>query len=237
MDIDFNSLIQLQSLDEQIENLSLFLENAPSHIKAIDNKIEESIQIVSKTRDNMAQNQKRRRTLEVAVQDMKVKIDKYKQQLNNVKTNIEYRSLLKEIDEAQNKIENLEEETISEMLAADDIESEIQEAEKKAAEIRNRLSKEKEAFLGEKKEKEETRKRLISEKEKLAPAIPPDQFNLYQNLLHNKNGIALSQVTDDFCSMCQIRIRPQVLNELITQNNIILCENCGRILYWVSKPK
>ena len=232
MDIDFKNLIQLQSLDEQIKILSLFLENAPSHIKSIDDKIEGSIQIVSQTKEKMAQNQKRRRTLETAAQDMKVKIDKYKQQLNNVKTNIEYSSFLKEIDAAQNKIEGLEEEIISEMLVADDIESEIQEAEEKAAMIKSKLSQEKEVYLGEKKGKEETKQQLISEKEKLTPVIPPEQINLYQKIFQKNYGIALSPVTDDFCSMCQIRVRPQVLNELIAQNIIILCENCGRILYF-----
>jgi predicted nucleic acid-binding Zn-ribbon protein len=235
VDIDFDSLIQLQTLDEKIRNTSLFLEDAPSRIKAIDKEIEDSAQILSQAKEKMVQNQKRRRTLETQVQDIKVKISKYKQQLNNVKTNIEYRSLLKEIDEAQVQIESLEEKIISDMLVADDIEEEIKEAEKKANEIKNNLSKEKEAFLGEKKEKEETKKRLESEKEKLIPVIPSDLLNLYQQIFGKNNGISLSAVTDDFCSMCQIRIRPQILNELIAQSTIILCENCGRILYWKKK--
>jgi predicted nucleic acid-binding Zn-ribbon protein len=29
-----------------------------------------------------------------------------------------------------------------------------------------------------------------------------------------------------------VRIRPQVLNELLSTRKLILCENCGRILYW-----
>jgi predicted nucleic acid-binding Zn-ribbon protein len=32
--------------------------------------------------------------------------------------------------------------------------------------------------------------------------------------------------------LCHVRIRPQVLNELLSTHKLILCENCGRILFW-----
>jgi predicted nucleic acid-binding Zn-ribbon protein len=34
-----------------------------------------------------------------------------------------------------------------------------------------------------------------------------------------------------------MRVRPQVLNELKEARKVILCENCGRILYWQEKPE
>ena len=86
-----------------------------------------------------------------------------------------------------------------------------------------------------KKELEEKKKNLNQEKEELMPKIPSDQINLYIKISAKKNGIVLSPVNDDFCSMCHVRIRPQVLNELKAQEKIILCENCGRILFWVKK--
>jgi predicted nucleic acid-binding Zn-ribbon protein len=47
--------------------------------------------------------------------------------------------------------------------------------------------------------------------------------------------VALSPITDDFCSICQLRVRPQILDDLWAQNEMITCEACGRILYHV-KP-
>jgi len=37
--------------------------------------------------------------------------------------------------------------------------------------------------------------------------------------------------------MCHMRVRPQMLNEIRDKVNVILCENCGRILYWTTKPE
>ncbi len=232
MDIDFEKLIQLQKLDTEIGNISLLLEKIPSQIEEINKKIEESSQIVAHAKEKMIQNQKKRRELEAEVKDTKEPMVKYKRQLNEVKTNREYSSLLKEIDEAQEKINQLEEEIISEMLSADEIEEEIKLSNQKYNESEDKFSKEKEVLNQRKKVLEEEKEKLAQEKNELTPNIPSAQVNLYLKIFNKKSRIALSPVKDDFCSMCHMRIRPQVLNELKEKKEIYLCENCGRILYW-----
>ena len=235
MEINFEQLINLQDIDEKIKDISNFLDSIPSQLQDIDKKITDSAQIVADAKEKLSQNQKNRRDLESDVLDRKTQIGKYKKQLNDVKTNKEYTSLLKEIGDVEREIETKEEAIISEMLSADDLESEIKTAENKAAEIKDTFLKEKDLILKKQLEQEELKSRLTEERKGLLPAIPSDQIALYKKIFSKTNGTALSPVTDDFCSLCQIRIRPQVLNELIAQQEVILCENCGRILYW--KPK
>jgi len=121
------------------------------------------------------------------------------------------------------------------MLEADDIEVKIKEAVQEANKIQQELTKKKEGLAQKKREIEEKKAQLLQEKEALLPKIPTDQINLYSKIYQKNSGMALSPVNDEFCSMCHMRIRPQMLNELKAQNKIILCENCGRILYWVKK--
>ena len=232
METEFENLIKLQKLDIEIRNTSVLLDDIPHQIAEIDRKSEESLQVVQDAKDNFSQNQKRRRDLESELQDTKEKIAKYKRQLNEVKTNKEYSSLLKEIDETNEKIDSLEEEIIGEMLSADDIEKEIKMATKKADEIQEELAKKKEAIIQEKNKAEEKLRKLEDEKEALLPKIPSDQMKLYKQISSKKNGIVLSPVTDEFCTMCHMRVRPQMVNELIAGSQIITCENCGRILYF-----
>ena len=235
MDIEFEKLIQLQNLDKEIMDTSLFLENIPSEIEKIDKNIEASSRIVALAKERMAQNQKKRRELEAEVKDIKAQVSKYNLQLNEVKTNREYSSLLKEIDEAKQKVSDFEEEIISEMLTADEIEDEIKAASQKYSEAEEMFSKEKDALQQKKKELETKRNKLAKEKEELVPKIPSDQISLYLKIFKKKSGIVLSPVNEEFCSMCHMRIRPQVINELKGKEKIILCENCGRILYWLKK--
>ena len=231
MDIDYDFLIKLQELDAKIQKTSLFLENIPSQIGEIDKKVEHSIQVVSLAKEKLDQNQKKRRDLEAEAQDLKLQIAKYKRQLNEVKTNREYSSLLHEIEEAQKKMDNIEEEIIGEMLAADDIEKEIKQASRDADEEKKKLTKEKKELQKKSGQMEDQQKNLLHEKNELLPKIPASQQNLYSKIYNKKNGIALSPVRGEFCSLCHMRVRPQMLNEIIAKSGLIVCENCGRILY------
>lgn len=231
MGVEFENLIILQKLDVELIKVSLFLENFPAKLKEIDEKIEDSFHIISLAREKLSQNQKNRRDLEASLQDLKTRISKYKHQLNEVKTNKEYSSFLKEIEEAQQQIDHLEEEIISQMLEADDIEEEIRLANQKALKNKENFSAEKDLLFQEKKGQEERRNISLEKKKEIVSKIHPAQLNLYLKISKKKNGVVLSVVNDDFCSMCHMRIRPQVLNELREENDIILCENCGRILY------
>lgn len=231
MDIEFEKLINLQKLDKEITDVSLFLENIPSKIEKINKKIETSSQIVTLAKEKITQNQKKRRDLEAAVKDIKEQISKYNRQLNEVKTNREYSILLKEIEEAKQKDNDMEEEIISKMLSADEIEDEIKTASQKYSETEKKFSKEKDVLQQEKKKFEAKRDKLDQQKEKLVPKITSDQISLYLKIYKRNSGIALSPVKEEFCSLCHLRIRPQVINELKGKEKIILCENCGRILY------
>jgi uncharacterized protein len=237
VDIDFDLIIQLQHLDSDVHATTQVLEAIPRLIQDIDKKIQAGSKSVAEAKDKVSQNQKKRRDLETEVKDVKGQIGKYKRQLNEVKTNKEYTSFLKEIEEAQHKIDDLEEAIIAEMLAADDLEEEIKAATLKQGQEEANLRKERSVLDEKARELEKKKARLIAEREALLPQVPPEQMRLYEAIFLKKGGIALSPVKDDFCAMCHMRIRPQMLNEIRDKSKIILCENCGRILYWPPKPE
>jgi len=237
VDIDFDLIIQLQHLDSDIHASALVLESIPHLVQDVDKRIQAGSTAVAEAKDRMAQNQKRRRDLETEVKDLKAQIGKYKRQLNEVKTNKEYTSFLKEIEETQHKVDGLEEAIIAEMLAADDVEEEIRTATHKQGQEEEILHKERQALDEKAREMEKKKARLLEERDALLPRVSPEQLRLYEAIFLKKGGIAISPVKDDFCAKCHMRIRPQMLNEIHERVKIILCENCGRILYWPTKPE
>ncbi|NTV81781.1 MAG: hypothetical protein HGA24_10220 [Candidatus Aminicenantes bacterium] len=237
MEIDFDLIIELQRLDTEIHNASLVLEGIPRLVQDVDKRIQATTKLVADAKDKMSQNQKKRRDLETEVKDLKVQIGKYKRQLNEVKTNKEYTALLHEIEESQRRIDTFEEAIIAEMLAADDVEEEIKAALHRQGQEEEVLKKEK-IILDEKLKETEARfAALDKEREALLPRIPREQIRLYEAIYQKKGGTALSPVTGDFCAMCHMRVRPQMLNEIRDRAKVILCEACGRILYWTAKPE
>jgi predicted nucleic acid-binding Zn-ribbon protein len=237
VDIDFDQVIQLQHLDTEIHGINAVLEGIPRIAQDIDKKIQAGSKAVAEAKEKMSVNQKHRRDLETEVKDIKGQIGKYKRQLNDVKTNKEYTSFLKEIEEAQHKVDTLEEAIIAEMLAADDIEEEIKAAAFKQGQDEENFRKEKRVLEEKAAEMEARRAQLVTEKDALLPRVPPELMGLYETISQKKGGIALSPVRGDFCAMCHMRVRPQMLNEIRDRAKIILCENCGRVLYWPAKSE
>jgi len=237
VEIDFEKLILLQELDTEIKQTTLFLESLPRLIEDIDRKIKAGSQAVAEAKERLAGNQKARRDLEASVKDVKARVAKFKRQLGEVKTNKEYTALLHEIEESQREVDAVEEKIISEMLAADDIEEEIKAATRRQGQDHESLRAE-QAVLERKRQEMTTRRdALIGQREALVPLIPADQMKLYMSIFNKKSGAALSAVRNEFCSLCHVRIRPQMINEIRDRSKIYLCENCGRILYWIAKPE
>ncbi|MCU0244044.1 MAG: C4-type zinc ribbon domain-containing protein [Acidobacteria bacterium] len=137
----------------------------------------------------------------------------------------------------QHKVDTLEEAIIAAMLAADDVEEEIKAALHRQSQEEDVLKKEKVVLDGKLKETEARHAALSKEREALLPRIPREQLGLYEAIAQKKGGAALSPVTGDFCAMCHMRVRPQMLNEIRDKTAVFLCEACGRILYWTEKPE
>jgi predicted nucleic acid-binding Zn-ribbon protein len=232
VDIAFDKLIRLQYLDSEIARLQTLLEAVPARLEAIDQEIQSGSAAVARAKDKLAANQKKRRDLEGEVKGIRENIAKYKRQQNDVKSNKEYDALNREIAETQAKIDGLEEAILNEMIAADDIEKEIKAAQKHQTDEEGHLKRDKETVAAEKADLDKQKAGIEAERKSLQPAVPADQLRAYERIHKKMGGTAMSRVNDDFCSLCMMRVRPQLLDEIIAGKALITCEACGRILYW-----
>jgi predicted nucleic acid-binding Zn-ribbon protein len=80
---------------------------------------------------------------------------------------------------------------------------------------------------------EEDLKKLKEDRKKLTDRIDPELFNLYMNLLKTTQGIAVVEAKNEVCMGCDIHIPPQLFVEIKSNDAIITCPQCRRILYYV----
>ena len=55
----------------------------------------------------------------------------------------------------------------------------------------------------------------------------------YEIAAAKRQGIAVAEAKDGGCLVCHVRMRPQMFNEVRRGENLIQCESCMRILYFV----
>ena len=64
-----------------------------------------------------------------------------------------------------------------------------------------------------------------------AGTIDAGTLGQYERILKKWGRIAITEVNGEFCGVCNMQLRPQIINEAKLQKNLVFCENCARMLY------
>jgi len=144
--------------------------------------------------------------------------------------NDEYKALLKEIADAQQKISDLETKEIELLDKLEETNKTIKKAEQIANERKKLLNEEKEELV----ELENNVKRQIQSLKDKRPEfldkISADILSLYTRLLDKGVGTPVAEIHNGNCGNCHLKLTPQTVNTARKQE-LITCENCSHILY------
>jgi len=233
---DLKTVIELQQTDTAIGELTSRIEALPSEVQALEADLDQFIHAHEERKQRQAANQKERREFELEVQTVQEKISRHKDQLYQVKTNEQYRAMLKEIGGEESNIRKIEDRILERMIEAEELQKKVQEAAAHLESEKARVAAEKTRLESARQTAAEERDRLLARRKELEVALSDDVRELYERVRKARRGLALAEVRDGFCSACNVRLRPQAYNEARTNESILTCENCLRILYFIEPP-
>ena len=78
--------------------------------------------------------------------------------------------------------------------------------------------------------------RITAERADLVRAIDPQVLAIFELVARRRHGVAVAEARDGICTICHVRLRPQVFNSVRRNTEIIQCDTCQRILYFVPPP-
>jgi predicted nucleic acid-binding Zn-ribbon protein len=119
------------------------------------------------------------------------------------------------------------------MEAAEKAEGEITQHEPEIAKLRAELGEKLRAFEEQTRQWGEELESRRRERERMFASLPPGVKNTYQRIVARiRDGVAVAEARNGSCSACFMALRPQVMAEIRRGEEIILCDNCNRILYY-----
>jgi predicted nucleic acid-binding Zn-ribbon protein len=230
MHADLEHLIELQDADAAISRLNAEIATFPKRIAAIETKLNKAKAQVESVKAAAKAGEQAKRGYESEIQTQQQKISKYKDQSLNVKTNPEYKALLQEINFAEEAIKGLEDKILEVMMDADAKKDELKaaEAELKAetAEIEHEKAEARQITTKD----EAELKTIHARRDELRKSIAGDTLQHYERVLKFRgSGIALEK--NGMCMGCRVYLRPQVIQHVHRNNEIVFCDQCQRILY------
>ena len=202
--------LEVQDLEDEIAGLDTRIEKIDTEIKEFQSAI------------TMKQGE---------VQEAQANLERYNNQLNEVRNNREYDSLSKQIDYERLEVElcnkKIKEATDQVAYRTNDLEIAKTEREERQKDLDEKKS-ELEDILAETRE-EET---MLKERAKdLEVKIEPRLLSSFKRIRKSaRNGLGIVYVQRDACGGCFNKIPPQRQLDIKMHKKIIVCEYCGRIL-------
>jgi predicted nucleic acid-binding Zn-ribbon protein len=231
MNSDLKQLIRLQAIDVSIQELRSRIDKFPASSKALDEKLRAAQSGLESAKERAKNNQGTRKKLESEISSIEGKISKYRDQMMAVKTNDEYRALQHEIEHAQTAIRKVEDDILNLMMEAETNQSEIKIAEVRVKEDQVKVNEERKALEEENRRDMSALESYLKERKEIQAAVSSDLIAQYERVRKHRGGIGVAAARNEVCEICQVRIRPQVYQEIHKNNQIIACDACQRILY------
>lgn len=231
MNADLQRLTELEKIDREASRLTEEVAGLPKRVAAIEAKLAEHKAAVEKAKARIKGNETTRRQMEADIKGFQEKIAKYRSQSSSVKTNDEYRALMHEVEFAEKQISGCEDKILDLMIGLEndekalkvaeaDLKTESADVEKEKADARVRTAEDEKLLAG-----------LKEQRDTIRATVNDSALAHYDRVMRQRKS-ALAEARDQKCMACFVMVRPQTWQEIRTNEQIITCNSCGRILYF-----
>lgn len=231
MNNDLQRMMELEKVDREFTRLTEEVAALPKRVAEIEHQLADHKSAVEKAKTALKDNESGRRKLEGDIKTFQGKIAKYRSQQSSVKTNEEYRALTHEVEFAEKEIRNCEDKILELMVSLESAEKAVKVAEADLKTEAVAVEKEKTEARSRTAEDEKLLKGLGEQRGQLRTGVTESSLAHYDRVL-GRRKTALAEARDSKCQACFVMVRPQTWEELKTNEHIITCFTCGRILYF-----
>jgi predicted nucleic acid-binding Zn-ribbon protein len=233
-----DTLVEVQQIEIETGELKAYLKKVPARIRELEQELETFVRSVADDEAAIEEFNKQYRALESDVQLNLTKIQKSQQKLREVKTNKEYQSSLKEIDDMKAVNSKLEDEMLELLEQIETAEGAIKDRKQHYNRIVEESNQEKASIQKDAAQREKHLVELESKRDAVAAGLGDGLLKIFDQVKAKQaNQVAIAAVRDAVCQGCNMNIPPQVYNELQRCDSLRYCPSCARIIYWQNQDE
>ncbi|MDR0477424.1 MAG: C4-type zinc ribbon domain-containing protein [Desulfobulbaceae bacterium] len=228
-------LVQLQGLDLELDKIDNGIRAEQEALAERVQSIADREEAVKELAAAIKEKEKEKKLLEDTMADKQDQVRDRQSKMMRVQTSREQQAILREIEEAKKLVKEHEDHILAIM----------QEVEKMQA----RIAEEKNLIAGETTLAAEESKRVRRTVEEITTAKKTKQarrnqeaaqidaalLRKYEMLRQRRHGIAITNVDQEVCQGCHMKLPPQQYNLLLRGDSIHECPSCQRIVYYRSQ--
>ena len=230
---DLERLIQLQEIESRAAVANKAIAEAPGRIAALDALLQSATAALAGAKQSLENNKAARRTIDKDLLADQQRLEKYKEQVMAVKTNEQLHAMQHQIKAVEEEIGQREEKVLINMMEADEINAAIKKAEAALKAAEAKMAAERGVIETEVKTNQATVAECAAARGKIVAAMDDKgAVDTFQRIAKVR-GTAVARAEAERCTVCQVRLRPAVFAEVRKNDQIVQCDSCNRILYFI----
>ncbi len=225
------TLLDLQSLDVRVAGLDRELAAIPETLSGIDAEIEKARSVLAAVETELQDSEKERRRTEGQLADAEALAEKYADQLTRARTNEEYAGLQAQIRATRKRISDIEDRVLELLDRGDELTVAVAEQRMAFRRTRAQLEAQKEAVRREARVRRTARDRVVAQRHERAGVLSKSVLSRYERI-RSMRGRGLARAANEICEACGVSLRPQLFEEVRSDQGIFACESCSLLLYF-----
>jgi predicted nucleic acid-binding Zn-ribbon protein len=232
---ELSRLIDVQEIDKVIREVTQGLERLPAELETMEAHLEELKAGQSALLQELEDLQAQRRDTEMELAEMEEGIKNSRQRLMEIKSNIEYKAMLKEIAFKEDQRDQRETRILEFMDRLENQNRLIVEQKTQIEEQEALLDQQRQEVATQTAELRQELAGLEEKCKKQRKGVPATLLKRYEFIRQRRNGTAIAPVHEGVCLGCHMNILPQQFIDLQKGTEILQCPHCQRILYWADE--
>jgi len=119
------------------------------------------------------------------------------------------------------------------MVQADELTANVKHAESALSTEQKTVEADRTQLTVELGELKAALERISTERRAVVAGITPQVLATFDQVSKRRNGVAVAEAREGICTICHVRLRPQVFNTVLRNEAIMQCDHCQRILFYV----
>ncbi len=232
------ALVNLQQIEIDTGSIKTNLNNVDRRLEKLDSKLIAFKQVIEEQQSVIDELNQKYRNYEADVRLNLDSIKKSEAKLSSVKTNKEYQSSLKEIEDLKKKNSSLEDDMIEFLDDLEQAEGSLKSKEAEYSELQKQVNTDKEIIHRETEEGKRQLENLDAQWKTICAGIDTALLKTYNKVKSTQNNdVAIIAVIEAVCQGCHMNIPPQMYNELQRGDHLTKCPMCQRLIYWKDTSK
>jgi predicted nucleic acid-binding Zn-ribbon protein len=232
------SLLALQDIELQIVDIRRQLASKERIVKRQTAKLRAAEEAAAEAREDSQRTQMEMDNVGIEVRIRKEEVAKLRDTLNSVKTNKEYAAAMSQLNTEKADLTRLEQREYELLDIVEGKKKTLVEQQEQVQDEQRRLEN-LQSQLGQAQESFRTRlEQLEQQRTAAAGQLDAETLDLFNRISERYDGEVMAEVVrphprrqEFLCDGCNMSLAAERANALLSRDDVITCDNCGRILY------